>query len=164
MPITSSVVAQISSEPGGLVRVREEHTDHTGKVWTPPSYKGVRGADHSLLLAAHAEKLLISIKRDERDALGQQLLDGVTTPETWTMVHITLAEMVRPILRAFMNMSPDVALTLARWVDADLTDDQIEQKTSVVVRQKVRARITNILSIQVALVDDANHIVEVDAS
>lgn len=173
MPIISSVVAQVTLNGDGSVRVREEHTDHTGEVWmeryNTPSHTEelVEGVvtmvpvDHTLALAGNASKVLTYMSRAEAVAFESHVLSG-NSPETFDRRHNNAAALVKPLLRAFMQIDDPVrALKTARWIRDNLGNTQLDTQVPVAVRQKIRARIANLVSMEAALEADATHIVEV---
>ena len=159
MPIVSSIVAQVMSEPRGRERVREVHTDHNGKKWTK-RYKTTAGLDHTLLLTAHAVEVLKAIKKDEREMLQHRLEEGAD-PASVPLVHLTKRQSIKPIIRAFMATDPQAAMLLVKHLRDNFTNAELDLELPVAVRQKVRQRITGILSMETALEDDKGLIVEV---
>ena len=150
MPIVASIVAQVTSEENNQERVREEHTDHTGKVHHF-RYKAVKGADHSQKLAEHAAQLIANLEEDEGDVFSYLLGLGETTQ---AFQHITKQKAARKVLLALMKSEAKQAVRCARWLNDNFTNVQLRDMIPVEYRTLVSDRITALMNIEAELLAD----------
>lgn len=167
MPIESSKVINVRRQPNGSVRVYAEHTDQTGEIHPQHSRVGWQGSEEAtdVMVAQVVGDYAIRTNDDllnwEDRAVCKFIREG-GSPGEWTRQHTTPIRFIKQVLRAFMEEKDlHQALSLATWIQATLTANQIESATSVAIRTKIVAKAVNLISMGPSLAVDSSNTEEI---
>jgi hypothetical protein len=154
MPIVSSVIEKIKPMPDGGRFVTIAHTDQIGQVHRVRSHVGPLD-DLDVFKTDYANMLNDRLPLREQRNFQQRLEDG-EDPTTFQRVHTTARQMLRYILRGFMEMDAGPkAAKVAAWLTANVTATQIETATNTRIKTKIQSRVQRLSTMQGELDADA---------
>ena len=93
----------INRPDGNTLRIRERHTDATGKVHIR-SYNTDVNSDVNTLLSQHAAEIDAQLKQQEVETYKNDVKQGVNPFQTRALVFNTRVEMLKPILDDALSM------------------------------------------------------------
>ncbi len=152
MPIVESRIDKTEPQRPGRIRVHEYFRDHTGLETTniydvPEAYDTAQHlADAVVFRDAH-------MIESEAELVESRVLEG-EEPGSVTTNHITAAQKVKAIILALMRGRAQQVFRAAVWLDANVTDAQLDAALGVVRRTKIRNRIASVLALRTALETD----------
>lgn len=152
MPIVESRIDKTEPQRPGRIRVHEYFRDHTGLEMTniydvPESYDTAQHlADAVVFRDAH-------MIESEAELVEQLVLEG-EEPASITTNHITARQKVKAIVLALMRGQAQQVFRAAVWLEANVTDAQLDRAFGVARRIKIRDRITSVLALRIDLEAD----------
>ena len=145
MPVISRSLIHQYTAGNGTRHGRVEFEDHTGFKW-PLSYSVGIGEDIEVFLDSEQVKEEAALLRRERVKI-QRFIDRGAHPALVIPDHLTNAQALKAMLRAFTTFGLDQrAVRFAKWLQANVTDIQLEAVTSPAVRAKIRSAQTRLIT------------------
>lgn len=152
MPIVEFRIDKIELQRPGRIRVHEYFRDHVGLEITniydvPDTYDTAQHlADAVVWRDAHMIEA-------EVELVENRVLEG-ENPVSILTDHITAQQKVKAIILALMRGQAQQVFKAAVWLDANVTDAQLNAALGVARRIKIRNRITSVLALRTALEAD----------
>lgn len=152
MPIVESRIDKTDPQRPGRIRVHEYFRDHTGLEATniydvPDNYDTAQHlADAVVFRDAHMIEA-------EADLVELRVLGG-DEPSLIITNHITTHQKARAIIMALMRGTAQQVFRAASWIDANVTDAQLDSRFGVARRIKIRNRIISVLALKTSLEAD----------
>jgi hypothetical protein len=161
MAIISSDYRLSPVQPGETVRVIGTATEDNGTVHDIRYFASIHD-DHSLVFPEKIIELENSFPTREKRKF-EAFIEAGGDPEDFTPVYNTRAQLLKRLLRVFGRCEDfERALTMAKWLNDNVTPAQIEAATSTQVRTKVVSRVTRLLSMEADIVADKTDRVEIN--
>ena len=128
MPIVSSVIVEDRAQRDGRRRIREQHTDHLGKV-IPFTYLAAAGFDATAAMNAR----VVAIQNDQRDAeITVNIARARLGSSAFTFDYSTLAQNLVALRADFQTATGQTAAGLAKSVlGFNLSDAQYTTRFGV---------------------------------
>jgi len=152
MPIVESRIDKTEPQRPGRIRVHEYFRDHVG-LETTNIYDVPEGYDTAQHLADAVVFRDAHMIESEAESVEQLVLDG-EEPGSITTNHITAKQKVKAIILALMRGQAQQVFKAATWLDANVTNAQLDAALGVARRTKIRNRITSVLALRTALEAD----------
>ncbi len=152
MPIVESRIDKTEPQRPGRIRVHEYFLDHVGLETTniydvPDSYDTAQHlADAVVFRDAH-------MIESEAELVEMRVLDG-EEPASIVINHITAAQKVKAIILALMRGRAQQVFQAAAWLDANVSDAQLDAALGEARRIKIRNRIASVFALKVLLEAD----------
>jgi transcriptional regulator of heat shock response len=152
MPIVEFRIDKIEPQRPGRIRVHEYFRNHVGFETTniydvPDNYDTAR---HLVDAVVFRDGHMIE---SEASAVEARVLEG-EDPNTITINHITVVQKVKAIILALMRGRAQQVFKAAVWLDANVTDAQLNRRFGRLRRIKIRNRIISVLALRTALEAD----------
>ena len=152
MPIVESRIDRTDPQRPGRIRVHEYFRDQTGLEATniydvPEDYDTAQHlADAVVFRDAH-------MIESEAELVELRVLEG-EEPGSITTDHITATQKVKAIIFALMRGQAQQVFKAATWLDANVTNAQLDMALGQPRRIKIRNRITSVLALRTSLEAD----------
>ena len=152
MPIVESRIDKIEPQRPGRIRVHEYFRDHVGlettNIYDVPD--GYDTTQHLINAVAFRNAHMIE---SEAELVEARVLEG-EEPASITINHITAAQKVKAIILALMRGRAQRVFRAAAWLDANVTDAQLDAALGTARRIKIRNRIASVLALKTSLETD----------
>ncbi len=152
MPIVESRIDKTEPQRPGRIRVHEYFRDHVG-LETTNIYDVPDGYDTAQHLADAVVARDAHMIESEAELVEMRVLGG-EEPASITTNHIRALQKVKAIILALMRGRAQQAFKAAAWLDANVSDAQLEAALGIPRRIKIRNRITSVLALKTALEAD----------
>lgn len=145
MPVISRSLIHQYTAPNGTRHGRVEFEDHTGFKW-PLSYSVGAGEDVEAFLDGEQVKEEVSLLKRERVKI-QRFIEHDGNPALVSPDHLTSAQALKAMLQAFTIFGLDQrAVRFAKWLQANVSDAQIDAITNLEARAKIRSFQTRLIA------------------
>ena len=152
MPIVESRIDKTEPQQLGRIRVHEYFRDHVGHETT-----NIYDVSDTYDTAQHLADAVVwrnaHMIKAEAELVEHRVLEG-GNPASITTDHITAGQKVKAIILALMRGRAQQVFRAAVWLDANVTDAQLDVALGVARRTKIRDRITSVLALRTALETD----------
>ncbi len=143
MPIVESRIDKIEPQRPGRIRVHEFFRDHTG-FETTNIYDVPEGYDTAQHLADAVVFRDAHLIESEADIVEERVREG-EDPAQIIVVHITLVQRLIAIVMSMMRGRPHEIMPAVVWLDANVSNAELDTAVGAARRVLVRERITGLL-------------------
>ncbi len=144
MPIVESRIDKIEPQRPGRIRVHEFFRDHTGFETT-----NIYDVPDTFDTAQHLVDAVVArdahLIESEADLVEMRVLEG-EDPALITVGHITPVQRLLAIVTSMMRGRPHEIMPAAVWLDANVSDAELDTAVGAARRVLVRERITGLLA------------------
>ncbi len=152
MPIVESRIDKTEPQRPGRIRVHEYFRDHVG-LETTNIYDVPEGFDTAQHLADAVVARDAHAIQSEGEVVEARILDG-EDPGLITVDYITAVQKLRAVVMALMRGRAQQSFRAAKWIDDNISDNQLNTVIGSARRIKVRNRVTCLLALRTALEAD----------
>ncbi|MGR3221058.1 MAG: hypothetical protein ACUZ8H_14775 [Candidatus Anammoxibacter sp.] len=153
MAIISSRIARNHDRGNGSLSIHEEHTDNFGVIHERRYYCPIN-YNFAAALTGHIPQLEASIIQAEKDNIREQVENNVN-PSTIPLLQITENDRIEYTVKGVMSSRAGDVIEGSKFLKgvSDLTLDSIFDTSK---RDRINARVNNIVVNEVAIIADQN--------